>query len=142
VHPPQTLNIHESKRKDTIPMTGNIFARARAYASLTPAERALLKLIEGLICAALVAALPIVADALSHGGVDWPAILRAALAAASVAILMALTKYARAQADPVLATAAGAGDAADAGGVPVPDVPMRTAQASVSNAGAGRQPQP
>ena len=113
-------------------MTGNIFARARAYASLTPAERALLKLIEGLICAALVAALPIVAEALGRGSVDWSAIPRAALAAASVAILMALTKYARAQADPELAsalasagaslaTAAGAGETVDASGAPTPD---------------------
>ena len=123
-------------------MTNNIFARARAYASLTPAERALLKLIEGLICAALVAALPIVAEALSRGGVDWPAIMRAALAAASVAVLMALTKYARAQADPALASATGAGDAVDAGGAPVLDAPMRPAMAPAPGAGAGRQLQP
>ncbi|HST89879.1 MAG TPA: hypothetical protein VLJ14_16015 [Ktedonobacterales bacterium] len=100
--------------------TSNIFARARAYASLTPAERALLKLIEGLICAALVAALPIVAEALSRGGVDWSSIMRAALAAASVAILMALTKYARAQADPALADALLAPEPAP---VPAPNIP-------------------
>jgi len=121
-------------------MTNNIFARARAYASLTPAERALLKLIEGLICAALVAALPIVAEALSRGGVDWPVIARAALAAASVAVLMALTKYARAQADPALAsalastgaslaTAAGAGETVDASGAPTPDAPIHAVAA-------------
>lgn len=120
-------------------MTSNIFARARAYASLTPAERALLKLVEGLICAALVAALPIVAEALGRGGVDWPAIVRAALAAASVAILMALTKYARAQADPDLATATGVGDAADAGSLPAPDVPTRPMMAPTPGAGASRQ---
>lgn len=128
-------------------MTGNIFARARAYANLTPAERALLKLVEGLICAALVAALPVVAQALGHGGVDWPTIMRAALAAASVAVLMALTKYARAQADPSLASAlvtagadlaaaTGVGDVAGAGGAPITDVPMRPAPVPVPGAGA------
>ena len=136
-------------------MTNNIFARARAYTNLTPAERALLKLVEGLICAALVAALPVVAEALGRGGLDWPAILRAALAAASVAILMALTKYARAQSDPTLATAlASAGaplatvtgtrdtvDTLDAGGTPATDTPTRPVLASAPSDGASRQSQ-
>lgn len=82
-----------------------LFTRARAYAPLTPGERALLKLAEGLTCAALVAALPVVASALSQSSVNWGDIARAALAAASVAVLLALAKYARAQGDPALATA-------------------------------------
>ena len=134
-------------------MTSNLFARARAYTNLTPAERALLKLVEGLICAALVAALPIVAQALGRGGVDWSAIARAALAAASVAVLMALTKYARAQSDPTLPSAlASAGadlanaidmrDTADAGGTPAPDVPTQPVLTSAPADGSGRQSQP
>jgi len=82
-----------------------LFRRARAYAALTPGERALLKLLEGLACAALVAALPILADALARGAVNWPDIARAALAASAVAVLLALAKYAKAHGDPALADA-------------------------------------
>ncbi len=84
---------------------GSLFGRARARAPLTPVERALLRLIEGLACAALVAALPVVADALGHGAVHWDDVGRTALAAAAVAVLLALAKYARAQGDPALGTA-------------------------------------
>lgn len=84
---------------------GTLFARARAYAPLTPGERALLRLIEGLTCAALVAALPVVASALGHGPVRWDDVARTVLAAAAVAVLLALAKYARAQGDPALGTA-------------------------------------
>lgn len=84
---------------------GSLLARARAYAPLTPGERALLRLIEGLACAALVAALPVVADALGHGPVRWDDVARTALAAAAVAVLLALAKYAHAQGDPALGTA-------------------------------------
>lgn len=84
---------------------GTLFARAQAYAPLTPGERALLRLIEGLACAAVVAALPVVADALGHGPVRWDDVARTALAAAAVAVLLALAKYARAQGDPTLGTA-------------------------------------
>lgn len=83
---------------------GTLFARARAYAPLTPGERALLRLIEGLACAALVAALPVVASALGRGPVRWDDVARTALAAAAVAVLLALAKYARAQGDPALGT--------------------------------------
>ncbi len=51
-----------------------LFARASNHAALAPSERTLLKLIEGLACAALVAALPIISDALGHGastGAMW-----------------------------------------------------------------------
>ncbi len=80
--------------------------RARARLALTPAERALLRLMEGLLCAGLVAAAPIVAQALGQQSVNWGDVARAALAAAATAILLALTKYARAQGDPPLPTPA------------------------------------
>jgi hypothetical protein len=76
--------------------------RAAARASLTPAERALLRLVEGLLCAGLVAAAPVVAQALGQDGVSWGDVGRAALAAGATAILLALVKYARAQGDPPL----------------------------------------
>ena len=78
----------------------SLLARARAYDMLTPGERAFLKLVEGLFCAALVAALPIVAGALGAGNIQWGEIGREALAA-----LLALGKYARAHGDPTLANA-------------------------------------
>src|SRR4029077_12725696 len=53
--------------------------------------------------AALVAALPIVAQALSDGTLDWGNVARTALAAAAVAVLLALVKYARAFGDPPVA---------------------------------------
>ena len=81
---------------------GQVFTKARSYAPLAPAERALLKLIEGLVCAALVAALPILADALGRGGVNWGDVGQAALAAGATAALLALLKYCKAQGDPPL----------------------------------------
>lgn len=84
----------------------SLFARARAFANLTPSERALLKLIEGLFFAALVAALPIIADALSRNAVNWSDVGRTTLAAGSVAALLALSKYLKAHGDPALAAVA------------------------------------
>jgi hypothetical protein len=52
-----------------------------------------------------VAALPVVADALGSASVNWADVGRAALAAACVAVLLALAKYAKAQGDPVLGDA-------------------------------------
>ncbi len=89
-------------------MTRNLFARAAQRETLTPAERALLRLAEGLAATALVAALPIVAQALSDGALDWGNVARTALAAAAVAVLLALVKYARGFGAPPLG---GAGDA-------------------------------
>lgn len=79
-----------------------LLTRARNNVALTPAERALLKLIEGLVCTALVAALPIVSDALGHGAVNWADVGRAALAAGATAALLALIKYCKAYGDPPL----------------------------------------
>ncbi|HEY7850561.1 MAG TPA: hypothetical protein VIC27_10885 [Ktedonobacterales bacterium] len=81
----------------------SIWGRAQAYAALTPGERALLRLTEGLLCAGLVAALPIIADALGQQPVNWGELGRAALAAAATAVLLALNKYLRAHGDPPLA---------------------------------------
>ncbi|HEY7093180.1 MAG TPA: hypothetical protein VH393_08380 [Ktedonobacterales bacterium] len=82
--------------------TRDLFVRAAQRQTLTPAERALLRLAEGLAATALVAALPIVAQALSDGTLDWGNVARTALAAAAVAVLLALVKYARAFGDPPL----------------------------------------
>ncbi len=79
-----------------------LFTLARSNASLAPAERALLKLIEGLACAVLVAALPILADALGHGAVNWGDVGATALAAGATAALLALIKYCKAYGDPPL----------------------------------------
>jgi len=81
---------------------GKLMQRARAYAALTPGERALLRLIEGLLATALVAALPILADALARQSVNWGDVGRAALAAGATAALLALSKYLKAQGDPPL----------------------------------------
>ncbi|HEX5572884.1 MAG TPA: hypothetical protein VFX31_15915 [Ktedonobacterales bacterium] len=84
--------------------TGSLWSRARAYAALTPAERALLRLAEGLLCAGLVAALPVIADALGRQPTNWSDLGRAALAAGATAMLLALNKYLRAHSDPPLTT--------------------------------------
>ena len=95
--------------------TSSLWSRARAYATLTPGERALLRLMEGLLCAGVVAALPVIAEALSQQPVNWSALGRAALAAATTAILLALSKYLRAHGDPPITTP----------GAPVDAAPMR-----------------
>lgn len=82
--------------------TSNLWRRALAHATLTPGERALLRLAEGLFCAGLVAALPIIAEALGQQSVNWSDVGRAALAAAATAALLALNKYVRAHSDPAL----------------------------------------
>lgn len=83
----------------------SLLRRAAAYATLTPGERALLRLGEGLLCAGLVAALPVLADALAQQAVNWSDVGRAALAAAVTAMLLALNKYLRAHGDPPLTDA-------------------------------------
>ena len=79
----------------------SLLARARTYRTLTPAERALLKLAKGLLCTALIAALPIVAQALARSPINWTDVLRTALA-----------KYAKAHGDPALGDALAATGAA------------------------------
>ena len=92
----------------------DIFARARSYQSLTPAERAFLRLLEGLASVALVGAATAAAQYLSSpagaslGSLDWPLIARVCVAGAAVAVLMAVAKYFKAHGDPALADALGA----------------------------------
>ena len=83
----------------------SIFGKARAGENLSPAARAFLRLCEGLAATAIVAALPVVSDALSRGTVDWADVGRAALAAASTAVGLAILKYAKAHGDTPLAPA-------------------------------------
>jgi hypothetical protein len=97
--------------------TRNLFARAAQRQTLTPAERALLRLVEGLACTTLVAALPILAQALAAGALNWGDVARTALAAAAVAVLLALVKYAKAFGDPPLD---GAGEGTQSGAASEP----------------------
>lgn len=89
----------------------NIFQKARQGLNLTPGQRAFLKLLEALAVAFLVAATPVVADALSsHGTVVWADALRTALAAGAVAVILSVVKYLKAQGDsPVLSVVEGLG---------------------------------
>lgn len=80
----------------------SIFARAFAGQNLTPAERAFLKWIEAVFCAGLVAALPIVAEAMAHRPIAWGDILTSALYAFFTAVVLAVLKYAKAHMDPPL----------------------------------------
>lgn len=85
----------------------SLFSRARANKNLSPIERAILRLSEGLGMTALVAALPVVADALSSSGtIIWGDVLHTALAAATVAVLLALLKYGKSLKDNPLVQAA------------------------------------
>ena len=77
----------------------SVFARARANLNLTPAERALLRLVKLCVVAGLIAALPILAQALSGQALDWASVGRTALAAFGVAALGALLKWVTSQAD-------------------------------------------
>jgi hypothetical protein len=90
----------------------DILTRAQRYQSLTPAERALLRLLEGLAAVALVGAATAGAQYLSSplgaSALDWPLIARVCAAGAAVAVLMALAKYFKAHGDPTLADALGA----------------------------------
>ena len=91
----------------------SIFARARRYQSLTPGERAFLRLAEGLVFVALVGAGTACAQYLAGpaagiGAIDWTVVARVCAAGAAVAVLMALAKYFKAHGDPALADALGA----------------------------------
>jgi hypothetical protein len=87
----------------------DILARARRYESLTPAERALLRLLEGLASVALVGAATAAAQYLASpagaglSALSWPTIARVCAAGAAVAVLLAVAKYFKAHGDPSLA---------------------------------------
>lgn len=116
----------------------DLYIRARAHTALTPGERALLKLIEGLLCAGVVAALPVISGALGHSGVHWADVARTALAAGSVAALLALAKYAKAHGDPLLGDAlAGVATDLTPNPSPVGEGSRRVLDAGLSDASAG-----
>jgi hypothetical protein len=77
-----------------------LFGRARAGMALTPAERAVLRLIEGVLLAGMVAAAPVVAHALAGQHPDLVNALHVGLSAFCVAALGAILKYVRAFGDP------------------------------------------
>ena len=81
-----------------------LFAKAEANLNLAPWERAVLKLVQSLFAAFVIAAAPVLADALStHSSVDWGATLHNGLLLGSMAALMTLIKYLRAQKDQPIA---------------------------------------
>jgi len=85
----------------------NLFAQANANLNLTPTQRAVLQLIENLALAFFVSALPVLSSLLSTSGtIDWPSTLRIAGATGAMAVLAAAKKWAKAQGDSPLLTAA------------------------------------
>ena len=125
-----------------------VFAKARAHESLTPAQRAFLKLVEGFIIAGVVAALPVLSLALGQADVNWAVVGRVALGTFATAALMAAVKYLKAQGDPPLADALTtvAGDVGrwsgvnDVGNKPAPAPlaqPAALAASNLSAAGVG-----
>lgn len=89
-------------------MGGSLFARARAYAPLTPAERALLRLIEGWALAGALAALVAVVQYLAAMAdptrINWQITAEVAAVGFAVGGLLAMAKYFKAQGDPLLAS--------------------------------------
>lgn len=84
----------------------DILARARAGKVLTPAERALLKLLQGLGLSAVVAGLLAAGHALAADGpIDGRRLVLAVGVSSLVAVLNALAKYYTARGDAPLAVA-------------------------------------
>ena len=77
----------------------SLFSKANAGLSLTPGERAALKLVQGFILAGLVAALPVLAQLLAAQTVNWSDVARIAGGTFAVAVLMAVAKWFSAQGD-------------------------------------------
>lgn len=103
---PSSPPIDDARLSRKEPRSMNLFQKSAAGLNLTPWQRAALKLIEGLAVAFGIAALPVVADALStHAAVDWTATIHNALLLGAAAVAMALLKYAKAQGDSPLLTA-------------------------------------
>lgn len=87
-----------------------LIRRARAYQPLSPAERALLRLLEGFASVALIGAATAAAQYLAGptglgGAVNWGVVAHVCAAGAAVSVLMALAKYFKAHGDPTLAAA-------------------------------------
>ncbi len=89
----------------------NLFARASANLPLTPGERAFLKVVEGVVLTAALAALTAAYPTISTGSlasVDWARTGSVAAIAFLVSMLQAANKYFRAFGDPPLAAVADA----------------------------------
>jgi hypothetical protein len=87
----------------------SVFSQAAQGANLSPAARAFLRLVEGIVAAAVVTAVPLIASYLQgqdFAHLDYAAALRYAVATLAVALLMAGLKYAKAHADSPLVEAA------------------------------------
>lgn len=89
----------------------NIFQKAQQGLNLTPGQRAFLKLVDGLVIAAILAAIPIVGSAVStrlrEGNIDWTAIALFALGTFGSAFAAAVVKYCKAHMDNPLAVVVG-----------------------------------
>src|SRR5258706_7739550 len=119
-----------------------VFAKARAHESLTPTQRAFLKLVEGFIIAGVVAALPVLSLALGEDSINWAGVGRVALGTFATAALMAAVKYLKAQGDPPLAdalttVATGVGRWSGANDVGNKPAPAALAAGNLSAAGVG-----
>jgi hypothetical protein len=90
-----------------------LLQRARLYANLTPGERALLKIVEGLIVSAaiagIVAALPAVSTQ-NLAAINWMAVGSVFVAAAGKTLYDGVAKYFKAFGDPPLPPAPPTGD--------------------------------
>jgi len=84
----------------------NLFQKAAARLNLTPTERAILKLVESLL---YVAAFNIIVAAAQYiqnnQQINWAFLLKLIIAQAILAVLLALSKYFKAQGDPAIAAA-------------------------------------
>jgi len=83
----------------------SLLARARLYANLTPGERALIKIIEGMIVSAILAGLVAAFPLLSTqdvAAIKWPAVLSVFVAAAFKTLYDGVSKYWKSFGDPPL----------------------------------------
>jgi hypothetical protein len=87
-------------------MGKGLFGRAAAYLNLSPAERATLRLLEGLTLSAGIAgvqaAMPLLNAGVDPSAIPWPAVLHTFIATAMGAFGSAGVKYLKAQGDPAL----------------------------------------
>jgi hypothetical protein len=79
-----------------------VFSDAAAGLPLSPAQRAFLRFVEGLLMTALVAALPVFSQLLAGQNLaqlNWAATAQSAAGAFGVALLLTLSKYFKAHGD-------------------------------------------
>jgi hypothetical protein len=82
-----------------------LLRRARLYQALTPAERAWLKLVGGVVATAVVSAILAAAQVVSGipvEKVNWQTVAQVAVGAGSAAVWAALAKFYKAHGDPAL----------------------------------------